>query len=58
MFCVQLMVPSSPPISLVACWAAPMPVMGLDAAALTAQFEEQQGPCPDNVGAFFRTFTE
>jgi hypothetical protein len=59
LFCVQLMVPSSPPVSLVCVWAAPMPIVGQTAEALIAQYEqEQQGPCPNHVAAFFRAFTE
>ncbi|KAL4514332.1 hypothetical protein Ndes2526B_g03998 [Nannochloris sp. 'desiccata'] len=58
LFCVQMMVPSSPPVSLVSTWAAPMPLMGADPADLISQFEKEHGPCPDNVSSFFRSFTE
>jgi hypothetical protein len=58
LFCVQMMVPSSPPVSLVSTWAAPMPMMGADPADLIAQFEKERGPCPENVSSFFRSFTE
>ncbi len=58
LFCVQLMVPCSPPVAMVFSWAAPMPVFGVPAAELIAQFEERQGPCPDHVAAFFRAFVE
>jgi hypothetical protein len=58
LFCVQMMVPSSPPVSLVSTWAAPMPLMGADPADLISQFEKEHGPCPENVSAFFRSFTE
>ena len=58
LFCVQMMVPSSPPVSLVCTWAAPMRMMGADPAQLIAQFEREQGPCPDSVAAFFRSFTQ
>lgn len=54
-----MMVPSTPPVSLIASWAAPMPVFGRDASALIDQFEkEQESPCPENVAAFFRNLTE
>ncbi len=58
LFCVQLMVPCSPPIAMVSSWAAPYPVVGLSAQELIARFEEEQGPAPDNVAAFFRVFSE
>ena len=58
LFCVQMMVPSSPPVSLVSTWAAPMKLMGADPAALIEEFEKEQGPCPENVAAFFQVFTE
>ena len=59
LFCVQLMVPSSPPVSLVCVWAAPMPMMDRDEHDLIAQFEkEQQSPCPDHIAAFFSNFAE
>jgi len=58
LFCVQMMVPSSPPVSVVSTWAAPMPMMGADPADLISQFEKEHGPCPDNVSSFFRSFTE
>jgi Protein ENHANCED DISEASE RESISTANCE 2, C-terminal/START domain len=58
LFCVQMMVPSSPPVSLVSTWAAPMPLMDADPADLISQFEKEHGPCPDNVSSFFRSFTE
>lgn len=57
LFTVQLMVPANPPISLVSTWAAPMNVAEHSPEQLIAQFEEQQGPCPDSVAAFFRNFT-
>ena len=56
-FCVQLMVPCVPPISLVASWAAPMPVVGKSAEALIAEYEQMQGPAPDSVRAFFHALT-
>jgi hypothetical protein len=58
LFCVQMMVPSSPPVSLVSTWAAPMPLMGADPIDLISQFEKEHGPCPDNISSFFRSFTE
>ena len=58
MFCVQMMVPSSPPVSLVCTWGAPMEMMGVDPNILIEQFEQEQGPCPENVSSFFRAFTE
>jgi hypothetical protein len=57
LFTVQLMVPANPPISLVSTWAAPMNVAEQSPDQLIAQFEEQQGPCPDSVAAFFKNFT-
>ena len=59
LFVVQLMVPASPPISLVATWAAPMAIFGRSAAELMGEYEAQQGaPPPPSVAAFFRAITE
>lgn len=58
LFCVQLMVPSSPPVSLICTWAAPTTFFGANPNALIGEFEREQGPCPDHVAAFFRSFTE
>lgn len=58
LFCVQMMVPSQPPVSLVSTWAAPMPLMDADPTDLISQFEKEHGPCPENVASFFRSFTE
>lgn len=58
LFCVQLMVPCVPPISLVASFAAPMPVVGKSAEALIAEYEQKQGAAPDSVKAFFHALTE
>lgn len=33
-------------------------MMGANPTDLITQFEAKQGPCPDNVAAFFRAFTE
>lgn len=58
MFCVQMMVPSVPPVSVVCTWASPMPMVGVPPAELIKQFEMEQGPCPDHVASFFRAFSE
>eukprot|EP00887_Chlorella_sp_A99_P003751 scaffold7.g3751.t1 len=59
LFCVQLMVPAVPPVSLVATFAAPFAVAGRDAAQLITEWEKEQGaPAPDNVAAFFRALAE
>lgn len=59
LFCVQLMVPSSPPVSLVCVWASPIPILGRSAEELITQYEkEQSDACPENVAAFFRNLTE
>lgn len=58
LFCVQMMVPSSPPVSLISTWAAPMELMGVSPEELIVQFENEQGPCPENVKAFFHNFTQ
>ena len=58
LFCVQMMVPSSPPVSLVCSWAAPIQIFGATTEELIKLFEQKQGPCPENVQAFFKCFTE
>lgn len=58
LFCVQMMVPSSPPVSLVCSWAAPLQMMDADPADLVSKYESAHGPCDENVRAFFRCFTE
>lgn len=59
LFCVQMMVPSVPPVSLVCSWAAPLPMMNATPADLVSQFEGHcEGECPENVKAFFKCFTE
>ncbi|KAL4433733.1 hypothetical protein ABPG75_000174 [Micractinium tetrahymenae] len=59
LFCVQLMVPCVPPISLVATWAAPTPVAGKTPEELVAEYEQKtKGPAPDSVRAFFMGLTE
>lgn len=58
LFCVQLMVPCHPPISLVASWAAPMPVVGRGPEQLIDDYEEHVGPAPDSVRAFFHALAE
>ncbi len=58
LFCVQMMVPSSPPVSLVCSWAAPLDMMNFDPSELVAKYESANGPCEENVKAFFRCFTE
>ncbi|KAL4450695.1 hypothetical protein ABPG77_001051 [Micractinium sp. CCAP 211/92] len=59
LFCVQLMVPCVPPISLVASWAAPTAVAGKSPAELVAEYEQKTGgPAPDSVRAFFTGLTE
>ena len=35
-----------------------MEMMGVDPNILIEQFEQEQGPCPENVSSFFRAFTE
>lgn len=57
LFCVQMMVPASPPVSLVCSWAAPYN-MAADPADLVKQFEKDHGPIPENIEAFFKAFTE
>ena len=57
LFCVQMMVPSSPPVSLVCSWAAPYK-MDADPASLIKQFEQEHGPIPENIEAFVRAFTD
>ncbi|EFN53068.1 hypothetical protein CHLNCDRAFT_137358 [Chlorella variabilis] len=57
-FCVQLMVPCVPPISLVASWASPTPVVGRAPAELIAEYEQKQGPASDSVRAFFHALTD
>lgn len=58
LFCVQMMVPSSPPVSLVSTWASPTSFFGVEPDSLVSEYERAQGPCPDNVAAFFKAFTE
>lgn len=58
LFCVQMMVPSSPPVSLVSSWAAPYQMMNVEPAQLVQQFEADHGPCPEEISAFFKAFTE
>lgn len=58
LFCVQMMVPSSPPVSLVSSWAAPYQMMNVEPSQLVEQFESEHGPCPEEISAFFRAFTE
>jgi hypothetical protein len=58
LFCVQLMVPCVPPISLVATWAAPMPVFGRTPEQLIGDYEAKLGPAPDYVRAFFTSLAE
>lgn len=58
LFCVQMMVPSSPPVSLVCTWASPTSFFGVKPDSLVSEYESAQGPCPDNVAAFFKAFTE
>jgi len=59
LFCVQLMVPCVPPISLVASWASPTPVWGKSAEELVAEYEQKtQGPAPPSVHAFFTALSE
>lgn len=58
LFCVQMMVPSSPPVSLVCSWAAPLDMMDSDPVDLITKYESENGPCDENVKAFFRCFTE
>ena len=62
LFCVQLMVPCVPPISLVASWAAPTSLAGKTAAQLVAEYEAKQGAggeaAPDSVRAFFHALAE
>ena len=57
LFCVQMMVPSSPPVSLVCSWAAPYK-MDADPADLIKQFEKDHGPIPENIEAFVKVFTD
>lgn len=52
------MVPCVPPISLVASWAAPMPVAGRGPEQLIADYEAQLGTAPDSVRAFFHGLAE
>lgn len=59
LFCVQLMVPCVPPISLVASWAAPTAVVGKVPAELVAEYEQKTGgAAPDSVRAFFAGLAE
>lgn len=58
LFCVQMMVPSSPPVSLVCSWAAPLQMMNVTPDDLIAKYESENGPCEENIKAFFRCFTE
>ena len=58
LFSVQLMVPASPPISLVATWAASLNIIGASADALIEKYEAEQGTCPDNIAACIRAVTE
>lgn len=57
LFCVQMMVPASPPVSLVCSWAAPYK-MDADPADLIKQFEKDHGPIPENIEAFVKAFTD
>ncbi len=57
LFCVQMMVPASPPVSLVCSWAAPFDMTN-DPTDLVKQFEKDHGPIPENIEAFMRAFTE
>ncbi len=57
LFCVQMMVPASPPVSLVCSWAAPYD-MTADPADLVKQFEKDHGPIPENIEAFLKAITE
>jgi hypothetical protein len=52
------MVPASPPISLVATWAASLNIIGASADALIEKYEAEQGTCPDNIAACIRAVTE
>lgn len=58
LFCVQMMVPSVPPVSLVCSWAAPIDMMGSTADQLIDMFIQENGSCPPNAEAFFKCFTE